>query len=168
MNYSYRCNSCGQVHEGLPFTWASSAPARYYDIPEDERTKRVEMSSDQCIIDDAEYFVLGRIHIPVSDSEDDFYWLGWVELSEADFERVSELWHTPGRESEPAYAGRLQSVLPGYSDTTLNVKVRLQTRPVGERPLIELESNHHPLAAEQKVGITMSRVQEIAEVCIHG
>ena len=40
--------------------------------------------------------------------------------------------------------------------------------PLGQRPLITLEPTDHPLAVEQREGITMARVQEIAEAAFHG
>jgi|KBSSwiStaDraftv2_1062776.scaffolds.fasta_scaffold361619_2 hypothetical protein len=168
MSISYRCNTCGETHEGLPFTWGPAVPDRYYAIPAAEREQRVELSSDQCIIDGTEFFVLGRLEISVLDSENNFYWLAWVSLTEDDFARVYELWHTSGRESEPPFSGFLNSELPCYSESTLTLAAQLVTQPVGERPLIELERSYHPLAVEQRSGITIARVQEIAEKCIHG
>ena len=50
--------------------------------------------------------------------------------------------------------------------TSLNAWVH--TQPVGERPLIELEPTAHPLAVEQRTGITLARVQELAERVLHG
>ena len=44
----------------------------------------------------------------------------------------------------------------------------MHTRPVGVRPYIELEATDHPLAVEQREGITWERVQEIAEIVLHG
>jgi len=43
----------------------------------------------------------------------------------------------------------------------------VHTQLVGRRPLVELEPTDHPLAAEQRVGITMARVQEFAEQLFH-
>ena len=80
---------------------------------------------------------------------------------------MSELWETDGRESEPPYFGWLSTALPCYSETTLSLKTSVQTRPVGERPFIELEPSDHQLAAEQIAGITKRRVQEIAECVLH-
>jgi hypothetical protein len=40
--------------------------------------------------------------------------------------------------------------------------------PVGERPTITLEATDHPLSLEQRHGITMARVQQIAEAALHG
>lgn len=123
------------------------APALWLQMSEAEREKRGELSSDQCVVDDQHYFVLGRIILPVVDGLEPFCWLAWVSLSEKNFLRVSDLWHTEGRESEPPYFGWLQSALP-YNPSTLNLKTQIHTRPVGERPLIELELTEHPLSIE--------------------
>lgn len=55
-----------------------------------------------------------------------------------------------------------RSSLP-YKPSTLNLKALVHTQPVGERPLIELEETDHPISVEQHRGITMARVQQIAE-----
>ena len=39
--------------------------------------------------------------------------------------------------------------------------------PVGLRPLVELEPADHPLAVERLEGITMERLQELAERLLH-
>lgn len=39
--------------------------------------------------------------------------------------------------------------------------------PVGERPVIALEATDHPLSLEQQHGITMARVQQMAEAAWH-
>jgi hypothetical protein len=90
----------------------------------------------------------------------------WVSLSRTSYERMIALWDQPGRESEPPYFGWLQTALP-YQPSTLNLKTMVHTQPVGERPLIELEPTDHPLAVEQRGGITLARVQEIAERMRH-
>lgn len=88
-------------------------------------------------------------------------------MSEQSFDRMTELWETPGRENEPSYFGWLQSVLPVYPESTLNIATNIHTQPVGTRPLVELEPTDHPLAVEQRNGITLMRVQQIAEQCMH-
>lgn len=52
--------------------------------------------------------------------------------------------------------------------STINLKTNVHTRPIGERPLVELEPTEHPLAVEQRTGITRDRVREIAEALLHG
>ena len=166
--HGYECKTCGEFHEGLPFSYGSLAPAMWFDVPENEHKSRVLLSSDQCVIDDKYFFVLGRIEIPVIDVGEEFAWLAWVSVGEQNFLRSSELWNTEGRECEPPCFGWLQTELPCYPETTLNLRTNLHTRPVGERPFIELEPTDHPLAVEQREGITLTRVQEIAEICLHG
>lgn len=109
----------------------------------------------------------GLVEIPVLGSDDVFSWGVWVSLSRENLARMVDLWATPGRESEEPYFGWLTTELAVYSSSTVNLKTRVHTRPVGERPLVELEPTDHPLAVEQRMGITADRVREIAEVVMH-
>ena len=162
----FRCATCGEFHEELPMCLGSPAPALWFSIPEEERERRALLSSDQCVVDDKHFFILGRLEIPVHGSSQPFVWLTWVSLSEKNFLRASELWETEGRESEPPYFGWIQSALP-YSEPTLSLKSEVVTQPLGERPLIRLEPTDHPLAVEQREGITMERVQQIVARALH-
>jgi len=56
---------------------------------------------------------------------------------------------------------------PAYPETTISLKAELETRPLGERPLVHLEPTEHPLSREQRFGISMARVQQIVEVSLH-
>jgi hypothetical protein len=143
-----------------------SAPELWFSISEAERASRAELTSDQCVIDEKHFFILGRILLPIIGATNPFVWLAWVSLSEKNFLRACELWDSEGREIEPPYFGWLQSALP-YQPTTLSLKTSLQTMPVGERPNIILEPTNHPLSLEQQNGITMARVQQIAEAWLH-
>jgi len=163
---SYLCATCGKRHDALPMCYGANAPELWYTIPEEERDTRADLTSDQCVIDQRHFFVLGRILVPVNDGDGPFIWLAWVSLSETNFLRTCELWESQGRESEPPYFGWLQSALP-YDPTTLSLKTQVQTMRLGERPNIVLESSDHPLSVEQRFGISMARVQEIAEAALH-
>lgn len=163
----FHCTTCGKYHDELPMCLGTEAPAPWLSIPESERKSRGDLSSDQCVIDNEYFFVLGRILLPITDGPEPFVWLAWVSLSEKNFLRASELWDVEGREKEAAYFGWLQSALP-YEPPTLSLKTMVHTQPVGERPIIELEPTDHPLATEQREGITMARVQEIVEAALHG
>ncbi len=164
----FQCATCGEWHDELPMCFGASAPELWFELPEDERATRADLTSDQCVIDGKHFFVLGRLLIPVVDSDDEFVWLAWVSLSEKNFLRACELWQTPGRESEPPYFGWLQTAIPGYSPRAFNLKTMVHTMPVGERPEIELEPTDHPLAIEQREGITLARVREMVEYLLHG
>jgi len=162
----WQCRSCGQFHRELPMHYGPPAPALWYRIPESERKVRAALSSDQCIIDDKYFFVVGNLEIPVVELNALFSWDVWVSLSAKNFARAIELWQQAGRESEPPYFGWLSTTLPAYPDT-LSLKTHVHTRNVGQRPRIELEPTDHPLAIEQRQRITMARVQEIAETVLH-
>lgn len=147
-------------------SYAAEAPALYYSIPDNERISRVELSSDQCIIDDQAFFVRGCLEIPVHDSTDPFVWGVWVSLSKNSFARTQELWTQEGREQEPPYFGWLSTELPIYPGT-INLRTLVHTRPLGSRPFIELEPTEHPLSIEQRQGIALGRVQEIDTLIRH-
>lgn len=159
----FTCSCCGQRHDELPMAYHAEAPAYWTPKP---LSRKHRLTSDKCVIDDA-FFIRGLIEIPVVDSEDPFAWGVWVSLSKENFARADKLWRTAGRESEPPYFGWLSTELGLYSPSTINLKTHVHTRPVGQRPLIELEPTDHPLAVEQRTGITLERVREIAEAILH-
>ncbi|GAA3120390.1 hypothetical protein GCM10010466_09160 [Planomonospora alba] len=142
-------------------------PAPAYWSPELADAPDSVLSSDQCVIAGEHFFVHGLVEIPVIDTAETFTWGVWVSLSPDNFTRMGRLWETPGRETEPPYFGWLSSELPAYEPTTLNLKTNLHTRPVGLRPAVELEPTDHPLAVEQRAGITRARVRELAELLLH-
>ncbi|MEU3481942.1 DUF2199 domain-containing protein [Streptomyces sp. NPDC033753] len=87
---------------------------------------------------------------------------GPVSLSRESCSRAADLWDRPGREEEKPQFGRLTTDLPVCSPTTLNLKTNVHTRPIGERPYVELEPTDHPLTVEQRTGIIQDRVRAIA------
>lgn len=163
---SYTCHRCGEVHEGPPMAWGPDAPVYWYGIPEAERTRRVELTPDLCAIDGEHFFIRGSLEIPVVDGAGPFVWNVWCSLSRTSFERARALWHRGGREAEPPYFGWLSTLLP-YEAETLNLRTLVHTREVGVTPFVEVEPTDHPLAVEQRTGITMGRVREIAERLAH-
>jgi len=163
----YNCKSCGKYHEGLPLSYAAEMPEICYSIEEQEIEKRVEITSDLCVVDEKHFFILGNVEIPIINSDKNFIWSVWVSLSKTNFEKTCKFWEEEGREKEPPYFGWFSTQLYYYPDT-LNLKTLVHTRPVGTRPYIELELTDHPLSLEQHNGISWSRIQEIAESIFHG
>lgn len=161
----YRCHRCGQFHEGPPFSYEFEAPDLWAQLSETKR-QRSELTSEICVIEDRYFFIKGNLWIPVRDADEEFNWTVWSSLSRENFERSVELWDFAGREKEPLYFGWLSNQIPIYPDT-FNLKVNVHTLAVGERPAIELEPTEHPLALEQRGGIALARVQEIAEIVLH-
>ena len=163
---SYACRRCGERHCGLPMSYGTDAPA-YWD-PSLAGDKSSTLEQEQCIIKNEHFFVRGRLVIPVTDAAGtEFDWGVWVSLGRDSFTRALSLRTTPGREREQSYFGWMSTELPLYQPSTLLLKTRVHTQAVGQRPLVELEPTGHPLAVEQRTGITLARVQEIAETLLH-
>nr|WP_144298790.1 DUF2199 domain-containing protein [Streptomyces sp. TLI_235] len=163
-DHSFTCTCCGEPHADVPMNFSSPAPVYWDESLAEDRYSM--LTSDQCVIKGEHFFVRGLVEPPVIGSDEVFSWGVRVSLSPANHARAAEVWDTPGRESEPPYFGWFATELPIYRPTTVNLKTRLHTRPVGERPWIELEPTDHPLAVEQRTGITMDRVREIAETVL--
>jgi hypothetical protein len=160
----FTCARCGERHEGLPFSYFANVPVYWRD---EFATEASCMLSDElCIIKGETFFVRGRIVIPVVEALQEFEWNVWVSLSRTNFERALELWSTPGREDEPSYFGWLSSELP-YEPSTLNLPTQVRTQQVGQRFLVEVEHNNHPLSVEQHHGMSLAKVREIFEQVAH-
>ena len=123
-------------------SYGAPMPEFWTDDLEQDRTSG--LSSDQCVIKGEQFFVHGLIEIPVIDSDELFSWGVWVSLSQENYDRMAQLWEMPGRENEPPYFGWLSTQLPVYTPTTINLRTHVHTRPVGERPSIELEPTRPP------------------------
>lgn len=156
----YICAACGNFHSERPTCWKFDLPAAVAALSEAERKQRVDVSSDQCILDGEHFFILGNLDVPIQDSGETLTWSVWSTLSKKNFDRASERWVTPGRESEPPYFGWLSNQIPGYPDS-VNIKAFVHTQPVGIRPRIEVIEENHPLREEQRVGISTARADAI-------
>jgi hypothetical protein len=163
----FLCGRCGRRHHELPLHYGFQAPALWSAVPEAERSRRCLLSGDQCVIDQEHFFVVGNLELPVVGAGGRFSWDVWVSLSARNFDRACSLFETPGRESEPPYFGWVSSSVPCYPET-LSLKAMVHTRPVGVRPLVELEPTGHPLAVEQREGVTWERIRQFAESVLHG
>ena len=104
--------------------------------------------------------------MPIHGLEEPFVWGVWAEVSPKSFIRANEIWSVPGRETEPPFPGWLNSELPLFGDT-INLELSVYTQVVGRRPQFKVVDLDHPLALEQRDGITMQQVEQIAERMLH-
>ncbi len=166
MHTDHACACCGEHRDGPPLSYGSPAPAGWK--PRYARRRDSELTADVCMVKGRHFYIHGLVEIPVRDSGEVFSWGVWVSLSEPNFARAHDLWEDPAREQEPPYFGWFSTELPVYPLPTLGLKTHVLTQAVGRRPLIELEPTDHPLAVEQREGITASRVSELAELLLGG
>jgi hypothetical protein len=99
-------------------------------------------------------FVRCLIVVPIIGSDEPFRWGVWTSLSKSNFDKMVELWDDPKLPYEPPYFGWLSNSIDLYPET-LTLKTNVHSRDIGQRPYLFLESTDHPLAIEQRAGITM-------------
>ena len=166
LNTGFDCHVCGARHDVLPLSFSVKAPFASSTIPTAERGRRVVLTPEQCILDGCRFYLRGRIPLRIHELDEPFIWGVWAEISPRDFMHIHEHWHTPGREAAKPYTGWLNTSLPLYG-RTLNLAVEVHTQPVGRRPHFHVTDALHPLAREQRDGISLARVQEIAAAVLH-
>jgi hypothetical protein len=140
--------------------FGAEAPLTYYSIPVEERGARCVLEGNTCVIDQQYFFVLGCLEIPVHGEVEPFSWGVWVSLSKNSFDQFMACFESPKRSQIGPFFGWLSAELPLYPSTE-NLKTRAHLRDNGIRPYIELEPTDHPLAVEQRTGISTERVAEI-------
>ena len=160
----YICHTCGKRHEDVPFSFAADFPDPYANLSREDRDNRAVISSDQCIIDQEQFYLRGCIELPIVNSTDIFLWGVWARVHEWDFDQIHESWEQAGRENSIGpFKGRLANALSVYSET-LNMKLEIRIQGIGQRPLFILEEEKHPLSIEQRLGLDAQKAREY--VCI--
>jgi hypothetical protein len=165
MAFEFACSSCGNVHRGMP-SFGADAPSSYYELPQADRETRCALGTDDCVIDRKWFFVRGCIDIPVIGYEEQFSWGVWVSLSETNFQQWVACYDSERSTHIGPFFGWLNAWLKPYPNT-VNLKTRVHLRDGGIRPYIELEPTDHPLAVEQRHGITIERVAQIYAQMVH-
>jgi hypothetical protein len=166
-DFQFKCSTCNELHLGIP-TFGADYPMTVLQIPEEEREARVELGSDDCVIDEKDFYVRGCIEIPVEGYDEPFTWGTWVSLSEASYRTYVQYFDEAKRSDVEPFFGWHCCDFIAYDETCLNLKTRVHMRDDGIRPFIELEPTEHPLAIEQREGITKERLKEIYELVMHG
>ena len=161
----YGCRTCGQSHRGLP-AWHFAAPVQALAVPRPERAKRVELTEDDCVIDAREFYVKGLLEIPVHGVQEPFVWGVWLSLSEESYLRFAESFDDPKRSAGESFFGWLCNSVPDYPETQL-LKTYVHVREYPMRPWVELEPTDHPLAVDQREGITRDQAIAMAERLLH-
>jgi len=148
----WRCASCGEIHTDLP-AFAMEAPAIWFDAGDDERARDFELTSDTCIWRNEAYFVRCVLELPFAGREGGLEFGVWSSLSGDNFKRYFAAIDDPKRASLGWMFGWFANRLPGYPETE-NLKCHVHPREPGLRPTIELEPTDHPLAVQQRTGIS--------------
>ena len=161
----FRCRCCAETHVGLP-AWHFDAPAQASAVPTAECDRRINLTADRCVIDGEWFFAKGLLEVRVLGMDEPFTWGVWLSLSRKSFDRYVETFDDRLREEGEEFFGWLCNDLPGYPPTLL-LKAQLRIRRYPQRPSVELEPTEHPLAVDQRDGITAASAVEMAERLLH-
>ncbi|WP_170170381.1 DUF2199 domain-containing protein [Hymenobacter perfusus] len=145
-----------KTHDYLPDI-GFDKPDHYFGVPEEERSSRVQLTGDTCIIDNEDFFIRGVIKIPITD-EEMYFGIGvWISQKKENFENYQQ--HPDSAEIGP-YFGWLCSDISEFGDT-LSLKTEAHFQSGNLRPWIKLHTSDHPLAVAQREGISLARAWEI-------
>lgn len=161
---AWRCRACGGVHHDLPDV-GFEAPAYYQGVPDKERAGRCRLTSDTCIVDNEHYFVRCVLELPIHGQDRSFGFGVWSSLSRDSFRRYADTFGEPVSSHAGPFFGWFSSAIAAYPDT-LGLKCKVHLRDHGERPRIELEPADHPLAVEQREGISLERAYELVSLAL--
>lgn len=163
--FSFKCSSCGEVHEGSP-SFAFRAPDPYLEQSA-EVQEAGELGSDLCSYEDEDgmhYFIRVCLEIPIHGVTEPFLWGVWVSLSKQNFDHYVETYDSPNTTDQ--YFGWFCNYLP-YYENTYALKTQAHPRSGNTRPYIELEESDHQLSIDYHQGITIQKAQKIAEQIMH-
>jgi hypothetical protein len=148
----FQCATCGRQHDHLPRDIAYRRPDAYFDVPEDERERRVQLSDDLCMIDEETFMIRGILYVPVSDGGQ-FGWGVWAAVSRDDYCIYLDAWENDTEDETPPFVARIDNEIAPYPGSRgLDVTVKLQSG--GQRPRFTVITDSHPLGADQRAGVT--------------
>jgi hypothetical protein len=161
---TYRCTVCGQGHDDLP-AFGLDRPDQFWDVPEDKRDCDVFLTADSCVIADRFFFIRGCVEIPITDADGSFSLGVWVSLNEDSFFAWQESFDLDPRDHIGPFFGWFCSRIPIYPDT-MHLKTHVHLRNKKLRPLVELEHTDHPMALDQRNGISMQTAWQYAHALL--
>lgn len=124
------------------------------------------LDSDFCVVEGAHFFIRCRLQLPIIGSDETFEFGLWSSLSERNFGTYYESFASDTQGSLGPWFGWLSNGLPGYPET-LCLKCQVRPQNGGLRPLLELEPTDHPLAVQQRVGVTFDEILDFYATAGH-
>lgn len=167
----WRCSVCGEEHQGL-MDFGASRPSA---IPTDLRSEvpplvpgktRNFLDSDFCVFEGKQFFIRCRLQLRIIGSAETFEFGLWSSLSERNFKLYFESFASETQGALGPWFGWLSNSLPGYPDTFC-LKCQVHPQDGRMRPLLELEPTDHPLAVQQREGITFDEILEFFAAAGH-
>src|SRR4051812_20365407 len=155
----FQCATCGRQHDHLPRDIAYRRPDAYFDVPAEERERRIEANDDCCMIDGQLFMIRGILYVPIDDGEH-FGWGVWATVSEDDYCGYLDAWGNDEEDETPPFVGKIANeIVPYPGSRGLDVTVKMQSG--GERPRFTVISDSHPLGLDQRHGVSAKQVHDL-------
>lgn len=153
------CSKCGEEHPLEEMELTFRRPDDAAKLSEEERARVLQENSDLCIIDAKRFFIRTLLPLPV-ESREFPYCIGlWVEVTQAAFERIYELWEAEEQVTEPPFTVYIANEIPTAAGA-LGLEAELRLTGPKTRPQVFLKPSTHQLYIEQARGIDVHRVSE--------
>jgi hypothetical protein len=169
-DHEWTCPCCGLKHGGL-FDLVYAKPDSWPGGPAPRPNSEVLTSSnilteDFCVLNGEHFFVRCLLRLPLVAKSDISFGFGiWSSLSSANFDLYLETFDGGEQGDLGPWFGWFSNRLNGYPDT-MGLKCHVHPQADRQRPLILLEPTQHPLAVEQRAGVTFDRILEL--YALHG
>src|SRR2546423_1759568 len=113
--HSVQCSYCRNAHDIEALEPSFLRPDAFLQLARDKAVQSRE-SKDACALRAADdswrrYFLRVLVPFTVAGLNAPISWGAWVEVSEAQFERVNELWYHPRQSDEPPFMARFANTL---------------------------------------------------------
>ncbi len=159
-----RCSYCGTAHDIEALEPSFRRPDAFLQLAGDQAVQTRE-SKDACALRAADdswrrFFLRVLVPFTVAGLDTPISWGAWVEVSEAQFERVSELWDHPSQGDEPPFMARFANATPLYSDTLTITGLVSLSDPSNVPTFHMLAPPDHIFVSEQRTGVSPSRAAE--------
>jgi len=157
------CGCCGDRHDGV-FDLGSDRPAywpRGAGSGSEGRAGDNYLNEDFCVVAGRRFFVRCVLYLPIIGASGASFGLGvWSALSKPNFDLYVDTFEDDRQGELGPWFGSFANRLEGYPET-LDLRCRVLPQDGGQRPHIEVELAPHPLAIEQRKGITFDRLLDI-------
>ncbi len=161
---AFTCDVCGERHAGETRDIRMGLPHPIFLLDEDERERRAAVGDDSAVLHEEasdRFFVRALLELPIADDDGYFGYGAWIEVSEADFAALRELWDDEDGWRAGPVAGTLANDLSPYAFTE-GLPLQIRLRDVELLPLVELEDADHELVRAQRNGISAHRAHQLA------
>lgn len=153
------CSKCGEEHSLEEMELTFRRPDDVAKLPEGDRARLVKENNDLCVIDGRRFFVRALLPLPVKSREHPYCIGLWVEVSQAAFERIYDLWDSEEQIHQPSFAAKIANEIP-TTNASFGLDAELRLTGPATRPEVFLQVCPHQLYIEQVAGIDAHRASE--------